>query len=474
MPVGGGRLPGDGHFGAGQKSRLHRSEKGWFRHSHGGRLSVQSRRLGTAEPHDQRHHRQGRIADRLPGARGQWRHPVLIAHGIENTDTGERGVAFEWGGQQYTDFGAGAGQMPVPPGFSSLSNVSVSFCSCYSANDPDGTNGPNTSLTNKILRALGGRTNNTARGFVGQAAAGTSMVYWYPQKIDRLPKKQRDQARMNYDALIDQCLAADSSWQDKPPKNRSSPPPNPNQESCALQILQNCAALSNCLPMHFKIIYTIPTEATTNQHGGGSTGSSCGGASFQVLGLGRPEIDISGGSSGHATLTWTRQPVDFQLEYTADLDPPLTWSMATNPVSESAGVFFAQVDATGLSGYYRLAEAPPSAEAPTVLVPPRALTVAQGQTATFNVQATGTPPLNYQWRRNGAILPGAGGSTYAISNVQPAQAGTYSVFVSNPAGLVESTPAVLTVQPQDQPPFISFIPTFTIPRNSSTGPIPFN
>src|SRR5262249_1490888 len=44
--------------------------------------------------------------------------------------------------------------------------------------------------------------------------------------------------------------------------------------------------------------------------------------------------------------------------------------------------------------------------------PPQPTTVPVGSTATFDVCLDGTPPYTYQWKRNGAIIPGATGKTY--------------------------------------------------------------
>jgi len=69
----------------------------------------------------------------------------------------------------------------------------------------------------------------------------------------------------------------------------------------------------------------------------------------------------------------------------------------------------------------------------------------------FSLAATGTAPLAYQWRCNGTDLPnfanvsGAFGPTLTISNVQPQQAGSYSVEVQNAGGSVVSATAALTV-----------------------------
>jgi pectate lyase len=66
-------------------------------------------------------------------------------------------------------------------------------------------------------------------------------------------------------------------------------------------------------------------------------------------------------------------------------------------------------------------------------------------TVSFTVLATGSGPLAYQWRKNGADIPSADSATYTIASVAGQHAGTYSVVVSNAAGSVTSRDAHLTV-----------------------------
>jgi hypothetical protein len=95
--------------------------------------------------------------------------------------------------------------------------------------------------------------------------------------------------------------------------------------------------------------------------------------------------------------------------------------------------------------------APPSpgvffaANPPSIVQPPQNQTVLQGGTAAFGVSATGDAPLAYQWWFNGATLSGHTSASLVISNVQPANAGTYWVTVSNATATVTSAPATLTV-----------------------------
>lgn len=79
---------------------------------------------------------------------------------------------------------------------------------------------------------------------------------------------------------------------------------------------------------------------------------------------------------------------------------------------------------------------------------PESLSVAIGQPATFSVSvATGSTPLTYQWLRNGTPIAGATLGSYSIAAVSTADAGAYTVTVSNVLGSVTAPSATLTVTP---------------------------
>jgi hypothetical protein len=85
---------------------------------------------------------------------------------------------------------------------------------------------------------------------------------------------------------------------------------------------------------------------------------------------------------------------------------------------------------------------------PSVTTPPASQTVSPGSYVAFSVVATGTLPLSYQWRFNGSKIPGAASSSYAITNAQATNTGTYDVLVTNSYGSISSPPAFLfVVQP---------------------------
>jgi hypothetical protein len=85
--------------------------------------------------------------------------------------------------------------------------------------------------------------------------------------------------------------------------------------------------------------------------------------------------------------------------------------------------------------------------APVIAAQPAARTAAVGSPVEFNVGASGSGTLTYQWRLNGTAIPEATRNTLSLPSVQPFQAGTYSVVVANSGGAITSTSASLTVTP---------------------------
>lgn len=85
--------------------------------------------------------------------------------------------------------------------------------------------------------------------------------------------------------------------------------------------------------------------------------------------------------------------------------------------------------------------------APTIIEQPLAVTNTLGGAASFNVTATGTAPLRYQWRLNGFAITGETNATLSLFNLSTNQAGLYSVVVSNNVSFATSQNAALTVLP---------------------------
>jgi pectate lyase len=82
---------------------------------------------------------------------------------------------------------------------------------------------------------------------------------------------------------------------------------------------------------------------------------------------------------------------------------------------------------------------------PTITTQPASQTVTAGSSVAFSVVASGTAPLRFQWRFNGANIAGATNSSFTIASAQSANAGSYTVVVTNVAGSTTSAAATLTV-----------------------------
>jgi hypothetical protein len=82
---------------------------------------------------------------------------------------------------------------------------------------------------------------------------------------------------------------------------------------------------------------------------------------------------------------------------------------------------------------------------PVITAQPASQTVHALGTANFQVAVNSLSTLTYQWRRNGAAIPGATASSYTVPFVHVTDQGNYSVNVTNLGGWVASSNAVLTV-----------------------------
>jgi hypothetical protein len=94
---------------------------------------------------------------------------------------------------------------------------------------------------------------------------------------------------------------------------------------------------------------------------------------------------------------------------------------------------------------------------PVITVQPTNQGVAVGSAVALAVTATGTEPLNYQWQINGTnlvdgtnlvngdITSGSTTNVLTISNAQTNNSGAYTVVITNIAGSVTSSNALLTV-----------------------------
>ena len=164
----------------------------------------------------------------------------------------------------------------------------------------------------------------------------------------------------------------------------------------------------------------------------------------------------------------------FSVAFTGAPTPTIQWSkngadiggatattLALNNVSASdAGNYSVKLtnalgSATSLVATLTVNAAP---AAPAFTLLPVAQIATAGNDVTLAVTVTGVPTPTLQWLRNGSNIAGATGTTLTLTNVQSADAGTYSVTATNSAGIVTSSAAGLTVNPAAAAPVFSSPP----------------
>ena len=98
----------------------------------------------------------------------------------------------------------------------------------------------------------------------------------------------------------------------------------------------------------------------------------------------------------------------------------------------------------------------PALQLANLTVQPVADTVVDGGNASFNVVATSSTALSYQWRKNGTPIGGATGATLTLVVSYADNGASFSVVVGNTDGNVTSVAVALTVTPS--PPTINTQP----------------
>ncbi len=116
-------------------------------------------------------------------------------------------------------------------------------------------------------------------------------------------------------------------------------------------------------------------------------------------------------------------------------------------LAAAAGNYFAVAtnDAGSTSSNPAVLTVLPAPAAPTITSHPAGQSVNAGANATFSVVANGNPSPTYQWRKDGVNISGATDATLNLISVSAANAGAYSVVVTNNLGFVTSNPAILSL-----------------------------
>jgi pectate lyase len=157
-----------------------------------------------------------------------------------------------------------------------------------------------------------------------------------------------------------------------------------------------------------------------------------------------------GGNASFTVTAGGSEPLSYQWYYQTNTlvtnanNPTLT---ITNVQLENAGTY--SVTVSNLAGEITSSNAVLAINtnpvAPFFTSQPASQVVLVGGTASFTALAAGTAPISYQWSKDSTPIPGATSSTLTLTNVQPADDGSYTVVASNAVDTATSSTAVLTV-----------------------------
>lgn len=109
------------------------------------------------------------------------------------------------------------------------------------------------------------------------------------------------------------------------------------------------------------------------------------------------------------------------------------------------------------------------ATAPSFYYQPGPYTITVGDTLSLGVSVSGTSPFTYVWKRGTTTLATTTSSSYSKAGATSADAGSYTVTVTNVAGTITSSPFTVTVNPVTAPVFSSSPSSTTIDAGSSAS-----
>lgn len=125
-----------------------------------------------------------------------------------------------------------------------------------------------------------------------------------------------------------------------------------------------------------------------------------------------------------------------------------TYTTPTNTLADTNTIYSVVITTAGGTVTSRDARLTVTARPPTMTTQPANASTQYLTGATFTAQASGTPPLAYQWYRNGVALSGETGTTLSVPGVNYGDDGArYAVGVTNAGGEITSQSGVLTVTP---------------------------
>ena len=158
---------------------------------------------------------------------------------------------------------------------------------------------------------------------------------------------------------------------------------------------------------------------------------------YLTLNTGMPPV-LSVVKGTNVVITWAQTCVNYALEETLSLAPPIAWSPVEEGVQFVGGGYLMSFPLGGATRFFRLAS--PSLR---IIAPPTGRATDLPGVATLGVTAEGRPPLSYQWRLNGFILPDQTNSQMDAIISSPNDYGAYQVTVQDANQALNIGPAVV-------------------------------
>ena len=167
-----------------------------------------------------------------------------------------------------------------------------------------------------------------------------------------------------------------------------------------------------------------------------SNGSCSAGTSFDSLTQSDLSVEIIGTDQSTVLASATGNPAGV-AESIVDLD-----------LIDGAGTYYIHVfgDSDAVQLYDMSITADTACEAPQISQEPVGQTVCAGDAVVLSVTATGTAPLDYQWRRNGIDVLTGTSDVLTIDPASGADSGDYDVVISNACDTITSSAATVTVE----------------------------
>lgn len=190
------------------------------------------------------------------------------------------------------------------------------------------------------------------------------------------------------------------------------------------------------------------------------------------------DLSVMADGTGPLTYQWRKNGINLSNGGNVSGATSSTLALASASASDVASY---TVVVTGFGGV-SVTSAPPatlslSNQPPVIATQPQSQSGSAGTAAAFNVLAVGSPPLAYQWRKNGAnladggIVSGASSSALTLSSVSQTDAASYDVVVTGFGSVTSAPPATLTVTSPLGPQLILYEP-FDYPNVG--GPVTSN